>query len=85
MAALGRSTALVFTGGIGEHAPAVRAQICEGLAWAGIALDRAVNEAARSDARIRSARAKVDAWVIATDEERMLARDTRVRLEATRE
>jgi acetate kinase len=84
MAALGRPAALVFTGGIGEHAAPVRAGICEGLAWAGIALDRAANTAARGDARIGTARAKVDTWVIATDEERMLARYTRARLEEAR-
>jgi acetate kinase len=84
MAALGRPAALVFTGGIGEHAAPVRAGICEGLAWAGIALDRAANAAARGDARIGTARAKVDTWVIATDEERMLARYTRARLEEAR-
>lgn len=84
MAALGRPAAVVFTGGIGEHAAPVRAQICDGLAWTGLALDDAANAAARGDARIGAARAKVDVWVIATDEERMLARDTRSRLEEPR-
>jgi acetate kinase len=84
MAALGRPAAVVFTGGIGEHAAPVRAQICDGLAWAGLALDAAANAAARGDARIGAARAEVDVWVIATDEERMLARDTRARLEDAR-
>jgi acetate kinase len=84
LAVLGRPHALVFTGGIGEHAAPVRAAICEGLAWAGIALDPAVNDAACGDTRIGTPVAAVDAWVIATDEERMLARETRTLLEATR-
>jgi acetate kinase len=84
MAALGRPAAVVFTGGIGEHAAPVRAQICDGLAWTGLALDAATNAAANGDARIGAAHATVDVWVIATDEERMLARDTRARLENPR-
>jgi acetate kinase len=76
LAVVGRPHALVFTGGIGEHAAAVRAGICAGLAWAGIALDPAANDAASGDARIGQRAAAVEAWVIATDEERMLARET---------
>jgi acetate kinase len=81
LAVLGRADAIVFTGGIGEHAAPVRARICEGLAGLGIALDPAANAAARPDARIAAAGAPIDAWVIATDEERMIARQTRARLE----
>ena len=44
-AALGGLDALVFSGGIGEHAPVVRARICDGLAFLGIELDRARNAA----------------------------------------
>jgi acetate kinase len=80
LAVLGPPQALVFTAGIGERAPAVRAAICEGLAWAGIALDPAANDAAEGDARIGAAGAPVEVWVIATDEERMLARETRALL-----
>jgi acetate kinase len=77
LAVVGRPHAVVFTGGIGEHAAPVRARICEGLAWAGIALDPAANEAVAGDARISGASGAVEVWVIATDEERMLARETR--------
>jgi acetate kinase len=83
-AVLGRPHALVFTGGIGEHAAPVRAGICEGLAWAGIALDPAANDAASGDTPIGAPGAPVEAWVIATDEERMVARETRALLEAPR-
>jgi acetate kinase len=75
LAALGGAHALVFTGGIGEHAAPVRAGICEGLAWAGIALDPSAN-AATGDRRIGAHGGGLDVWVIATDEERMLARET---------
>ena len=76
LAVLGQPDAIIFTGGIGEHAAAVRATICDGLAWAGIVLDPAANDAAAGDTRLGVATAPVDAWVIATDEERMLARET---------
>jgi acetate kinase len=83
LAVLGVPTALVFTGGIGEHAAPVRAAIGDGLGWAGIVLDREANAAATGEARIGAGGARVDAWVIATDEERMLARQTRAVLEAS--
>jgi acetate kinase len=46
LAAMGGADAICFAGGIGENAPTVRAQICEGLEWAGMRLDPAANEAA---------------------------------------
>jgi len=65
---------LVFTGGIGENAPAIRSRVCEGLAWLGLAFDAAAN--ARQGPRISSADSRLSAWVIPTDEERMIARHT---------
>jgi acetate kinase len=82
LAVLGRADALVFTGGIGEHAAPVRARICHGLDRWGIALDPTANGAARDDARIAGRGAAIDAWVVATDEERMIARETRACLAA---
>lgn len=70
-AALGGLDALVFSAGIGEHAPAIRAQICERLAWLGIELDPDANAA--SAMRIATSRSAVSAWVIPTDEEHTLA------------
>jgi acetate kinase len=64
--------ALVFTAGIGEHAAPVRAAVCEHLAWLGLALDTAANE--RHGPRISARDCAVSAWVIPTDEERMIAR-----------
>jgi acetate kinase len=66
--------ALVFTGGIGEHAAAVRQAVCRQSRWLGIDLDTAAN--ARGDRRISSAASSISVWVIPTDEERMIARHT---------
>jgi acetate kinase len=73
-AALGGIDALVFTAGIGEHAPAVRARVCEQAGWLGIRLDAAAN--LRGAPRLSSADSPVSVWVIPTDEELMIARHT---------
>jgi acetate kinase len=65
---------LVFTAGIGEHAASIRANVCQRLAWLGITLDAAANAA--HGPRISAAGSRASAWVIATDEERMVARHT---------
>jgi len=65
---------LVFTAGIGEHAVAVRARVCEQLGWLGIALDARANAA--HGPRISTAGSRASAWVIPTDEELMVARHT---------
>jgi len=69
---LGGLDALVFTAGIGEHAAPMRAAVCEHLSWLGLALDAAANE--RHGPRISIRGCAVSAWVIPTDEERMIAR-----------
>jgi acetate kinase len=72
--------ALVFTAGIGEHAPAIRARVCAAAAWLGVRLDEAGN--ARGGPRITTLDSPVSAWVIPTDEERMIAIHTRAVLSA---
>jgi acetate kinase len=74
-AALGGLDALVFTGGIGENAAGIRARVCRGAAWLGLELDEAAN-AARGP-RISRADSRATAWVIPTNEELMIAQDTR--------
>jgi acetate kinase len=74
-AALGGLDALVFTGGIGEHAAAVRAGVCRQAAWLGVTLDETANTT--GDPRISSADSSVSAWVVPTDENLMIARHTR--------
>jgi len=74
-AALGGLDAVVFTGGIGEHAAEIRARVCRDAEWIGIILDEAANAA--GGPRISRTTAKVSAWVIPTDENLMIARHTR--------
>jgi acetate kinase len=75
VAALDGLDALVFTGGIGEHAVAIRERLCRDAAWLGVEVDRQANAA--GGPRISTDEAHVSAWVIPTDEERMIARHTR--------
>ncbi len=74
---MGGADALVFAGGIGENSPEVRARICAGLECLGLELDPAANERARGvEGRISSEGSRLSAWVIPTDEELLIARDT---------
>jgi acetate kinase len=66
--------ALVFTAGIGEHAPLIRERVCRSAAWLGIELDAAANRA--GGPRISTAASPVAVWVIPTNEELMIARHT---------
>jgi len=74
-AALGGLDAIVFTGGIGEHAAPVRERVCRRAAWLGIDVDAAANAA--GGPRISTASSRAAAWVIPTDEELVIARHTR--------
>ena len=73
-AALGGLDALVFTGGIGEHAAPVRAQVCRAAAWLGIELDEAANDA--GGPRLTRGGSGATAWRIETDEQGIIARHT---------
>ncbi len=73
-AALEGLDTLVFTAGIGEHAPYIRARICQGLGFLGVALDPARNEA--NAAVISRERQAVTVRVVKTNEELMIARQT---------
>lgn len=72
--ALGGLDALVFTAGIGENSAAIRAAVCEGLDWLGIALDAAAN--ARGETVLSTPASRVRVLRIPTDEERMIALET---------
>ena len=72
--------ALVFTAGIGEHAAEIRERVCRRAEWLGIHLDPAANNA--GGARITTLESAVSAWVIPTDEERMIAIHTTRLLDA---
>jgi acetate kinase len=73
-AALGGLDTLVFTGGIGERAADVRAEICSGLEFLGIVIDERAN---RANAEVISAGSRCVVRVVATDEDLMIARHTR--------
>jgi acetate kinase len=73
-AALGGLDALVFTAGIGENDSATRAEVGDGCAWLGLALDRARNAAGAG--RISADTSRIQAWVVPTNEELMIARHT---------
>jgi acetate kinase len=78
-AALGGLDALIFTGGIGEHAAEIRARACRAASWLGLAFDEAAN--LRHGPRISQAGSAVSAWVIPTDENLMIARHARAVLD----
>src|ERR671926_744064 len=78
LAAMGGADALVFTGGIGEKSAEVRARVCDGLGWLGVELDPAANAAtvARREGLVSAAGSRLSVYVIPTDEELLIARDT---------
>jgi acetate kinase len=77
LAAMDGADAIVFTGGIGENSPDVRARICAGLEWAGLHFDAAKNlETVGREGQICTDDSKLLAYAIPTDEELLIARDT---------
>ena len=79
-AALGGLDALVFTGGIGEHAAPIRERACRALAWLGLELDIAANAAGAT--RISTPTSRVTALALPTNEEWIIARHTARLVEA---
>jgi acetate kinase len=73
-AALGGLDALVFTAGIGERAAVIRERVCRDAGWLGVQLDEAAN--AKGGPRISAVASRVSAWVVPTNEELMIARQT---------
>jgi acetate kinase len=76
LAAMNGTDAIVFTGGIGENSADVRTRICEGLQWMGLALDADRNTPDMKEGRISTDDSRLAAYVIPTDEELLIARDT---------
>src|SRR5204863_4953081 len=64
---LGGAEAIVFTGGIGENSPGIRAAICATLDWFGIAVDPQVNAHAKAETRIDALGSRVQLWIMATN------------------
>ena len=81
LAVLGGADAVVFSGGIGEHAPEVRSRICAGMGWAGLVVDPERNAVTVGQAgRLSPEEARLPAYAIPADEERVIAQDTLARL-----
>ena len=74
-AAIGGLDALIFTGGIGEHASSIRARICSAASWLGIDFDSVQNES--GGPQVSRSTSQVSVWVIPTNEELMIAQHTR--------
>jgi acetate kinase len=76
---LGGLDALVFTGGIGLRSPAIRSMVCEKLSFYAIAIDAPRNEST-NEGRIDAATSRCSVWVLETNEELMVARQTQAAL-----
>ena len=76
-AAMNGLDVVIFTGGIGENAPEVRKGVCENMEYLGIKLDNSVNDGLKGKlTKISAPDSKVEVWVIPTNEELLIARDT---------
>jgi acetate kinase len=84
-ASAGGLDVLVFTGGVGEHSPQVRAETCGGLAHLGVELEPSDNDAAQGDADITAAAASVRTVVVTAAEDAEIARQVEALLAATGE
>jgi acetate kinase len=68
--------AIIFTAGIGENAVSIRERVCRDAQWLGVELDSAANKKPDKSGRITKANSRVAAWVLATNEELMIAQHT---------
>ena len=76
-ATLGGIDALVFTAGVGEHAPEIRERVCENLNYLGLELDRTANKTCKPDADVAKPASAARILVIATREDLTIMRETR--------
>ena len=84
VAAMDGVDAIVFTGGIGENTTDLRADVCKNLTYLGVELDEAANEVMRrgKEGEISLPSSKVRVFVLPTNEELVIARDTKAIVEA---
>lgn len=75
-AGMGGLDVIVFTAGIGENDPLVRATACEGMEYLGVEIDKARNESPEKEKVISTDRSRVTVMVVPTNEELMIARET---------
>jgi acetate kinase len=78
---LGGADVIVFTGGIGENCVNVRSSVCHNLEQLGIVLDHRANAVARGEMSLHAAESRTQIWVLPTNEELIVARQTRQLLE----
>jgi acetate kinase len=76
--------AVVFTGGIGENSATIRAGVCANLDWFGIRLDPLKNQNAKGEAPVHAVGSRVQLWTMPTNEELIVARQTKELLEKSR-
>jgi len=69
--------AIAFTAGIGENSPAVRSRVCASLGYLGVEIDEDANRAGRGERCISTPGSRVKVYVVPTDEERVIAEETR--------
>ena len=82
VAALGGVDAICFTAGVGENSPELRAAVCDNLAYLGVKIDCEANNCRGKEVKISTPDSKVEVYVIPTNEELMIARDTKAIVEA---
>jgi acetate kinase len=78
---LGGCDMIAFTGGIGENGASVRSDVCRGLGELKIVLDEAANKTARGESPIHSRESRTEIWIVPTNEELIVARQTKELLE----
>jgi acetate kinase len=78
---LNGADAIVFTGGIGENSSRIRSGVCRDLDWFGIALDPALNASGPVERRVSTAGSRVQVWTVPTNEEIVVARQSKEILE----
>ena len=82
LVALGGCDVLAFTGGIGENGIAIREAICRNLEWAGIVLDPQKNQVRAREDKVSSVESDAEIWIVPTNEELIVARQTQAVLTA---
>jgi len=82
LAVLGGCDALVFTAGIGENGVELREAVCKNMGFAGIVLDLAKNKVRAKEAKISAVESNADIWILPTNEELIVARQSQSVLEA---
>jgi acetate kinase len=82
---LGGADVIVFTGGIGENSSRIRSGVCRELGWFGIELDPALNESGPVERKVSAEGSRVQVWTVPTNEEIVVARQSKEILERAAE